>query len=75
MDTIVVTAEQVLDRLSDKGRNARPGCMVAMKNKGVWRIGRLDYSAGQMPSLGLRGANGEGAFHHLSNADKVLILD
>jgi hypothetical protein len=74
IDTKIVTADEVLDKLSDKARIVQIGTMVALKAKDKWHIGRITTSAGVRGEIGLVGTMGEG-FLGLEYAEKVLVMD
>ncbi len=75
METKTVTAEEILDTLSDKAHVAQIDSLVAVQRRGKWFMGRLTVSAGPMPNRGLVGNKESGGFIDLAKAEKVLLLD
>jgi len=80
VNTKSVTADEVLDILSDKARQVQMHSMVAIKRGTRWYVGRVTTSAGPGGGAGMIGFHGSKdesntGFLYLSNAEKVLILD
>jgi hypothetical protein len=75
MSTETTTPDQILMKLSDKGRSVQEHSVIAILCKNRWFVGRVTRSAGSDGGLGLIGNKDSGGFIHLYQAEKLLILD